>query len=354
MSSNNYCSPQGSLTVVVNAERNEGQMSEGQKFFEETPTQKLSRSLRALGDSSGCEYTDPEPASSPSAPTMTPVELFEALEMGSPLEYGVQPVDDDDKDTNRLNLTHDIGIIDDDQAPCCLEEQFQHCSETATTTEDCIGTNGSKGGSEASSLESLQRKCWRLAKERDQARAESFEQASIAVQRGIEIENLKRSRDMLLQRLETTEMQLMLLVPKFDTAHGKGALTPAQAEVADFSLPHKAPASNQSLQEEDSTVSALIEAKSTLAEKEYEIMGLLGQLRVKDSHIKALKEYLAASSHSAAKWATEQDGVIPFPLNSFTPAKLRDVNPAAGGNAGEKKGRVVHIHAHAHAHAMHS
>lgn len=342
--------------MVVDAKTRDAQEPQRQKSLEETPTVKLARSLCTLDDSSGCEYTDPEPASSPSAPTisaptMTPVELFEALEMGSPLEDGVQPADDDD--SNGLNLNHDIGIIDDDdgQAPCCLEEQFHHCSETATTTEDCIGTTGSKGGSEASSLESLQRKCWRLTKERDQARAESFEQASIAVQRGIEIENLKRSKDMLLQRLESTEMQLMLLVPKFDSTHGKGALPfespPPHAEVADFSLPQK-----QSLQEEDSTVSALIQAKLTLAEKEYEIMDLLGQLRLKDSEIKALKQKsLAVPSNSAAKRATDPiDAVIPFSLHhSFTPANLRNVDSAAAGvNGGEKKGRVVHIHAHAH------
>lgn len=40
------------------------------------------------------------------------------------------------------------------------------------------------------SVSSLQRRCRRLARERDEARAESFAQASVAVQRGIEIDNL--------------------------------------------------------------------------------------------------------------------------------------------------------------------
>lgn len=48
----------------------------------------------------------------------------------------------------------------------------------------------SESGSDVSSLTALKRKCMRLAKERDEARAESFAEASVAVQRGIEIENL--------------------------------------------------------------------------------------------------------------------------------------------------------------------
>lgn len=44
--------------------------------------------------------------------------------------------------------------------------------------------------SEAASTEALLRRCRRLERERDEARAESFAEASVAVQRGIEIDNL--------------------------------------------------------------------------------------------------------------------------------------------------------------------
>lgn len=304
-------------------------------------------SSRSFAASSGRDYADPMPESSPSSPTMTPVDLSEALETCTSAGGDEQFT----RDGNAMTPIASAGNAD--RATCGLERDFDLanniCSEISATDE-CFGTNGSKAESEASSLESLQRKCRRLAKERDQAMAESFEQASIAVQRGIEIENLKRSRDMLLQRLESTEMQLMMLVPKLD-ATGKAIIpTTPRLGVNVTSLTYGGPTdlaspqftkspSHQSLQVEDA-VSALIEAKLALAEKEYEIMNLLGQLRAKDSRIKTLTEQLEASRDSSDQ---QQKFVIPA---KRVPHGAKP-SPLTGDS--KKKSLVVHVHADAHA-----
>jgi hypothetical protein len=53
-------------------------------------------------------------------------------------------------------------------------------------------SSGSAGGVALATASALQRRCRRLEKQREEARAESFAQASAAVQRGIEIENLSK------------------------------------------------------------------------------------------------------------------------------------------------------------------
>ena len=78
------------------------------------------------------------------------------------------------------------------------------CNETPTTyyvseTSSCsqalsFNTKTSpEVFSKKESSERLSRKCRRLMKQRDEARAEAFTQASLAVQRGIEVENLSKS-----------------------------------------------------------------------------------------------------------------------------------------------------------------
>ena len=183
----------------------------------------------------------------------------------------------------------------------------------------------STGGSEMASIELLQRRCRRLQQERDEARAESFAEASVAVQRGIEVDNLKRAKDMLLQRLENTERQLMMAMQYFEpsTTSSPDSPTVSDATTTNNTKPNN---DNEDAGEDGSSsekgkerqggetekqkkgmpagmvygdgeavLHALVDAKVSLAEKEFEIMELQGQIRAKEAHIDALTQHLEAA-----------------------------------------------------------
>jgi len=211
---------------------------------------------------------------------------------------------------------------------------------SATTSSGGLGRSSSgnySGSSSDASFTALQRRCKRLARERDEARAESFAEASVAVQRGIEIDNLKRAKDMLLQRLETTEMQLMMAmrmdlqgspstsktsnrntenesaevlvdeggakdgaVEEEISSVGKEDLTATvttKKKGTDSLTTNTAPAPTPTRApygDSEAVVLALVDAKVCLATKEFEIMELQGQLRAKEVYAEALSQHLAA------------------------------------------------------------
>lgn len=82
----------------------------------------------------------------------------------------------------------------DGNTPSTSQDGVLDCiaSSAATTHTNASSTiNDALDPSAVENVHALQRRCRRLAKERDEARAEAFAEASVAVQRGIEIENLR-------------------------------------------------------------------------------------------------------------------------------------------------------------------
>ncbi len=227
----------------------------------------------------------------------------------------------------------DQGTAEDFEISAAFKTPGFSGRQTSNASSAGLGrsSSGVSTGSSDGSFSALQRRCRRLARERDEARAESFAEASVAVQRGIEIENLKRAKDMLLQRLETTEMQLMMAMRMdlqgspsvsktnsrntesaggvVDETSGKERVeeeeissgethSPAAATVATttkkkhkevVATPAAAPYGDS-----EAVVLALVDAKVSLATKEFEIMELQGQLRAKEAHVEALSQHLAA------------------------------------------------------------
>lgn len=59
------------------------------------------------------------------------------------------------------------------------------------------------------SVSALRIRCKHLMAERDEARAEGYAEAALAVEQSVEIDKLMRAKHMLLQRLATTEEQLL-------------------------------------------------------------------------------------------------------------------------------------------------
>ena len=111
---------------------------------------------------------------------------------------------------------------------------------------------------------------------------------------------------MLLQRLEDTERQFMMamrLEPESPTSTGSvdstgraGVVVPSASKPPPTT---QAPASgmvtpNRPYADADAMVHALVEAKVSLAEKEFEIMELQGKLRARDAHVDALSVHLNA------------------------------------------------------------
>ncbi|PSC68867.1 hypothetical protein C2E20_7579 [Micractinium conductrix] len=79
----------------------------------------------------------------------------------------------------------------------------------------------------------LRRRCKQLRAERDEARAEGYAEATVAVQLGLEIDRLKRAKDMLLQRLQVTEQQLLATYRDEASTDLIQALAAARVEAAD-------------------------------------------------------------------------------------------------------------------------
>lgn len=103
----------------------------------------------------------------------------------------------------------------------------------------------------------------------------------------------ERAKEVLLQRLEATELQMMTMMRsdynneakqsfsqdsqrRNDDSHGEGLVSAGLAD--------------------DTLVASLVEAKVALAEKEFETMELVGKLRSKEAYIEALATRLAAAN----------------------------------------------------------
>ena len=127
----------------------------------------------------------------------------------------------------------------------------------------------------------LNKKVKKLSKQCEEARARAFSEASVALQRGIEIDNLRRAKDVLMRRLESAEQQLMLMMKQelSSTIHQEG--------------------DTEALAGMDSLIQTLAETKVALAEKEFEAMELQGKLRAREAHIESLRVHLDAIREKA-------------------------------------------------------
>ncbi|KAL4457696.1 hypothetical protein ABPG75_012561 [Micractinium tetrahymenae] len=110
-----------------------------------------------------------------------------------------------------------------------------------------------------SSVSTLRRRCKRLLAERDEARAESYAEATLAVELSVEVDKLTRTKEMLLQRLATTEEQLLAC-----------------------------------FRDEASTdlIRALAATRVEAAQQEFQLMQLQGELRRRDAAIDKLRARL--------------------------------------------------------------
>lgn len=106
---------------------------------------------------------------------------------------------------------------------------------------------------------------------------------------------------MMLQRLESTEQQLVTMM-RLDNDSPSSTATTARQEISN--APSVQQPSGYGSQSE--IVQALVEAKVALAQKEFEVMELCGQLRAREAHIQALSEHLAA-----VKLRAEHDALSP-------------------------------------------
>ena len=132
------------------------------------------------------------------------------------------------------------------------------------------------------SRRSLESKLRRTQRQCEEARARAFSEASLALQRGIEIDNLKRAKDALLRRLETAEQQLMTMMKQ------ELAMTIQETDK-----------SSATLLGVDAVIQQLASTKVSLAEKEFDLMEMSGQLKAKDAHIQALLVHLNAIKESS-------------------------------------------------------
>ncbi len=138
------------------------------------------------------------------------------------------------------------------------------------------------GTDRPASRRSLESKLRRTQRQCEEARARAFSEASLALQRGIEIDNLKRAKDALLRRLETAEQQLMTMMKQ------ELAMTIQETDK-----------SSAMLLGVDAVIQQLASTKVSLAEKEFDLMEMSGQLKAKDAHIQALLVHLDAVKESS-------------------------------------------------------
>lgn len=114
---------------------------------------------------------------------------------------------------------------------------------------------------------------------------------------------------MLLQRLEDTERQFMMamrLEPESPTSSGSVDSTGRAGVVVAPNTTKASPAPQpvggavtpKPYADTEAVIHALVEAKVSLAEKEFEIMELQGKLRAKDAHVDALTDHLTAVRQS--------------------------------------------------------
>lgn len=108
---------------------------------------------------------------------------------------------------------------------------------------------------------------------------------------------------MLLKRLETTELQLMGINKSENeeiSDQTSSIDTSDDGSSADKNANTRLRISDPICQDEsESMLAALVEAKLMLAEREFEVMELQGQVRARESHIEMLTEHLAAIREAA-------------------------------------------------------
>eukprot|EP00890_Picochlorum_soloecismus_P000528 jgi/Picsp_1/1476/NSC_04954-R1_---NA--- len=151
------------------------------------------------------------------------------------------------------------------------EEEDIKTPTASTMSSSLVNSNccGSACNDTMLSETKLKKKLVKATKQCEEARARAFSEASIAVQRGIEIDNLKRAKDVLLKRLETAEQQLMMVMKQ------------DMSQDADWSGQH-----------DNDIIHLLAETKVSLAEKEFEIMALQGRLRAREVQVESLIKQL--------------------------------------------------------------
>lgn len=219
------------------------------------------------------------------------------------------------------------------------QSEGEHCS-TRDSKPSFVGVD--------QDVAHLQKKLKKLTKQCEEARARAFSEASVSLQRGIEIDNLKRAKDVLLRRLETAEQQLMTMM-KQDLAMTIQDTRTGQVSTANM----------------DAVVHALAETKVALAEKEFESMELQGKLRAREAHIEALTLHLNAihqkaeldsaqnsleiPSLSRMVSALKMDGGHSDQADSETPKQGATTTNISGNGdmhaKNEKPGTVVHVSA---------
>eukprot|EP00889_Picochlorum_renovo_P008039 jgi/Picre1/35069/NNA_002534.t1 len=157
----------------------------------------------------------------------------------------------------------------------------QDYSTPTSTMSSSLVNQSSDAGVENGDDASLLRKLKRMTKQCEEARARAFSEASVALQRGIEIDNLQRAKDVLMRRLETAEQQLMTMM--------KQDLSATLQQSGQVGVT----ANTEAL------IHTLAETKVALAEKEFEAMELQGKLRAREAHIEALTMHLDAIRQKA-------------------------------------------------------
>lgn len=166
----------------------------------------------------------------------------------------------------------------------------------------------------------LRKKLKKMTKNCDEARARAFSEASVSLQRGIEIDNLRRAKDILMRRLETTEQQLMAMM-KQELAT---TIRDTDASMAGM----------------DSVIHTLAETKVALAEKEFESMELQGKLRAREAHIEALTLHLDAIRSKAELDSAQNSLEITSMLGALKMEKSTD---SQSNREKDKTGTVVHV-----------
>jgi hypothetical protein len=150
-------------------------------------------------------------------------------------------------------------------------------SGTVSSSSAFSGSYGSKDDASSRKGSKLERKLREMTRQCEEAKARAFSEASVALQRGIEIENMKRAKNVLLKRLETAEQQLMTMMKQ------ELAMTIQETDK-----------SSATLLGMDAIIQQLADTKVALAEKEFEVMELNGKVKAQDAHIEGLVMHLEA------------------------------------------------------------
>jgi len=193
-------------------------------------------------------------------------------------------------------VSEEVGEVDEVDEVEGAAKHAESPSMTVSTTSTM--SYAENGGSSSRSIESKLR---RVTRQCEEARARAFSEASVALQRGIEIDNLKRAKDILMKRLETAEQQLMTMMKQ------ELAMTIQETDK-----------SSATLLGIDALIEQLAETKVALAEKEFEVMEMQGKLKGRDAHVQALLMHLEAVKEASLVTARsserERVGTASVPL----------------------------------------